>query len=170
MRISIVGSHSTGKTTLLRALSERLDVPALSEVAREKIAESETLPHLMTPEERGIFQMDVFREQVRRESGAERFISDRSAFDAAAYAFDTPDFETIFLAAEEHFRNRPYSRIFFLPIEFSLEGDGVRNEDEAYRKKVEDVLVGALERAGADYVRISGEHEARLAACIESIR
>lgn len=170
MRIAVVGSHSTGKTTLIRALSEILDVPILSEVAREKIAESDKLPHHMTPEERSAFQMGILSEQIRREIRSESFLSDRSVFDAAAYAFDTPGYEALFEAAKTHASERPYARIFFLPIEFALEGDGIRSEDESYRKKIEDVLAETIERAGTPYVRISGSREERLAACLESLR
>lgn len=169
MRIAVVGSHSTGKTTLVRALSAYLNIPVLTEVAREKIAESDKLPHHMTPEERSAFQGGVLAEQIRRETAAEKFLSDRSVFDAAAYAFDTPGYENLFETARNHATGFPYEKIFFLPIEFPLEGDGIRNEDEAYRKKVEDVLAATIERSGTPYVRITGSREERLAACLESL-
>lgn len=170
MRVAIVGSHSTGKTTLLRMLAERLDVPVLSEIAREKIAESETLPHHMGPEGRGILQETILREQVLRETALGKFLSDRSVFDAVAYAFDTPAYENLFETAAKHFRERPYDRIFFLPIEFPLEGDGVRSEDEGYRKTVENELESVLKRSGAECVRISGTPDQRLSACLDSLK
>lgn len=169
MRIAIVGSHSTGKTTLLRLLSERLEISTLSEVAREMIAESDKLPHHMTAAERGDFQMGILREQIRRELAAEAFLSDRSVFDAVAYSFDTPSYGELLSAAKAHGDARPYDRIFFLPVEFPLEGDGIRNQDEEYRLAVENELLKILERTGTPYVRIAGTPEARLAACLESL-
>ena len=151
MRIAIVGSHSTGKTTLLRTLSEYLSVPTLSEVAREKINESPKLPHHMTPEERGELQTAILDEQIRRELGDGQFLSDRSVFDAVAYSFDTPSFESLRSRAFAHAETQPYDRIFFLPAEFPLEGDDIRSQDEAYRKTVENELVNLLEQSGAGY-------------------
>lgn len=169
MRIAIVGSHSTGKTTLLRLLSERLEISTLSEVAREMIAESDKLPHHMTAAERGDFQMGILREQIRRELASESFLSDRSVFDAVAYAFDTPSYEDLHSVAEEHAVPRPYDRIFFLPVEFPLEGDDIRSQDEDYRLAIETELLKILERTGTPYVRITGTPEARLSACLESL-
>lgn len=151
MRVAIVGSHSTGKTTLLRTLSERFAVPILSEVAREKINESPKLPHHMTPEERGELQTAILDEQIRRESGDGQFLSDRSVFDAVAYSFDTPSFDALRSKAFAHAEARPYDRVFFLPVEFPLEGDDIRSQDEAYRKTVEDELVKLLEQSGVRY-------------------
>lgn len=168
MRVAIVGSHSTGKTTLLRLLAERLEISTLSEVAREMIAESDKLPHHMTAEERGEFQMGILREQIRRELAGESFLSDRSVFDAVAYGFDTPSYGDLHSAAEAHAAPRPYDRIFFLPIEFPLEGDAIRSQDEDYRLAVEELLA-VLERTKTPYVRITGSPEARLSACLESL-
>ena len=169
MRVAIVGSHSTGKTTLLRLLAERLEISTLSEVAREMIAESDKLPHHMTGEERGEFQMGILREQIRRELAVEAFLSDRSAFDAVAYSFDTPSYGELLAVAEDHAEKRPYDRIFFLPVEFPLEGDGIRSQDEDYRLAVENELLRILAETGTPFVRITGNPEARLAACLESL-
>lgn len=169
MRIAIVGTHSTGKTTLLRMLAERLEIPTLSEVAREKIAESSKLPHHMTPEERGAFQMGILVEQIRRENSTESFLSDRSAFDAVAYSFDTPSYGELFSKAHEHGKSRPYSKVFLLPVEFPMEGDGIRSEDEDYRKKIEDELVRVLRDSGTPFERVSGDRKKRLADCLESL-
>lgn len=169
MRIAIVGSHSTGKTTLLRLLAERLEISTLSEVAREMIAESDKLPHHMTAEERGEFQMGILREQIRRELAAESFLSDRSVFDAVAYSFDTPSYGDLRSIAQSHASERPYHRIFFLPVEFPLEGDGIRSQDEDYRLAVENELLKILERTRTPFVRVAGSPEVRLSACLESL-
>lgn len=170
MRIAIVGTHSTGKTTLLESLAGHLDLPVLSEVAREKIAESDKLPHLMTGGERGKFQKLVLEEQMRRESSSGRFIADRSVFDAVAYAFDTPYYETLRILAKTHAEAFPYDRIFFLPVEFPLEGDGVRNEDEAYRDAIDRELRAILDHAEIPYQTVRGNPEERLRTCLESLR
>lgn len=169
MRVAIVGTHSTGKTTLLESLSGHLDLPILSEVAREKIAESDKLPHLMTEIERGEFQKLVLEEQMRRESSSGRFIADRSVFDAVAYAFDTPHYDALRIRAGAHASAFPYDRVFFLPIEFPLKGDGIRSEDEAYRETVDRELRKLLDRAEIPYETVRGNREERLWKCLGSL-
>lgn len=169
LRVAIVGSHSTGKTTLLRALSPFLDVPVISEIAREKIAESETLPHEMTPMERGEFQRGILHEQIKRETATRAFLADRSIFDAASYAFDTPVFHELAKLAHDHAARSAYDRIFFLPIEFALVGDDIRSGDETYRKSVEDALVSVLESAGIGYETVRGRPEERISQCLSSL-
>jgi nicotinamide riboside kinase len=166
MRIAIVGSHSTGKTTLLRALAPVLGFPTISEVAREKIAESPKLPHEMRPEERAEFQADILEEQIRQEAALPAFVADRSVFDAAAYAFDTPAFAELSERAARYATASPYGKIFFLEIEFPLSGDGIRSEDETYRKAVENALRSVLENAGVPYETVRGTPEERLSRCL----
>lgn len=87
MRIYLVGSHATGKTTLARYISRRYGVPMISEVARAVLAEMETgFDALRTDMELvGEYQERVFARQVAVEKLHEgRFVSDR-AFDNLAY-------------------------------------------------------------------------------------
>lgn len=84
MRIFLTGAHSTGKTTLATALSERLGLPLLPEVARAVLAKRGLTfplpPELVDEVQREIYetQLSVFR------SAPEEFISDRY-FDCVAY-------------------------------------------------------------------------------------
>jgi predicted ATPase len=90
MRIYFVGSHSVGKTTLARYVSNRYDMALVTEVARAVLAEMEvsleTLRTDMTKVEE--YQRRVFEMQVRVEKQAgDRYVSDRS-FDNLAYAVE----------------------------------------------------------------------------------
>lgn len=133
LRIAIVGSHGTGKTTLVEKLGDILKIPVIEEIARTVILERNKLPHDMDDLERFVFQQTVFDRQTAREDEAIGFISDRSVLDALVYAHGTSGV----LALEEvitlRLRNKPYDHIFFIPREFPLEFDGVRKEDEIYQ-------------------------------------
>jgi hypothetical protein len=106
---------------------------------------------------------------MRRESSSGCFIADRSVFDAVAYAFDTPHYDVLRIRAETHALAFPYDRVFFLPIEFPLKGDGIRNEDEAYRETVDRELRKLLDRAEISYETVRGSPEKRLRKCLESL-
>lgn len=88
MRIYFVGSHSTGKTTLCRYVSERYTMKMVTEVARNVLAERETnLKDLRSDiAQVNSFQQEVFARQVAAEHALkDEFVSDRS-FDNLAYA------------------------------------------------------------------------------------
>lgn len=88
MRVYFVGSHSTGKTTLCRYVSERYSMKMVTEVARNVLAERETnLKDLRSNiAQVNSFQQEVFARQVAAERMLkDEFVSDRS-FDNLAYA------------------------------------------------------------------------------------
>src|SRR5688500_18595030 len=80
-RIAIVGSFSTGKTTLAEALAERLDLPLLPEVAREVVELGFNLDKDATPETETL----IFLRQYNNELSNEQFVGDRSLIDVMAY-------------------------------------------------------------------------------------
>lgn len=150
-------------------LSRFMRIPTIEEIARGKISESGTLPHDMTPEERGVFQREILEAQIASETESANFMADRSVFDAVAYAHDTPEYESLAAKAREHAKANPYTKVFFLRVEFPMKGDGVRSEDEAYRKKIESVLANELEKAGVPFEVITGGVGARLGKCLCSL-
>lgn len=87
MKVYFVGSHSTGKTTLARYVSESYGLPMITEVARAVLSEKEL--HLDTLRTNlkvvNEYQQDIFFRQINEELKQEDFVSDRS-FDCLAYA------------------------------------------------------------------------------------
>ncbi|MEO6708417.1 MAG: AAA family ATPase [Planctomycetota bacterium] len=88
VRIYLVGSHSTGKTTLARWIRDRYGLPMISEVARGVLAEMESRLESIRSNLEVVdrYQMQVFERQIaaEREQPAS-FVSDR-AFCNLAYA------------------------------------------------------------------------------------
>lgn len=84
MRIFLTGAHSTGKTTLATALSERLGLPLLPEVARTVLAKR-GLTFPLPPELVDEVQREICQEQLYVfEDALKEFISDRY-YDCVAY-------------------------------------------------------------------------------------
>jgi len=88
VRIYLVGSHSTGKTTLARWIRDRYGLPMISEVARGVLAEMESRLESIRSNLEVVdrYQMQVFERQIaaeREQPGS--FVSDR-AFCNLAYA------------------------------------------------------------------------------------
>lgn len=88
VRIYLVGSHSTGKTTLARWIRDRYGLPMISEVARGVLAEMESRLDQIRSNLDVVdrYQIQVFERQIaaEREQPAS-FVSDR-AFCNLAYA------------------------------------------------------------------------------------
>ena len=88
VRIYLVGSHSTGKTTLARWIRDRYGLPMIAEVARGVLAELESpLDQIRSNlEVVDRYQMRVFERQIAAErEQPSSFVSDR-AFCNLAYA------------------------------------------------------------------------------------
>lgn len=91
-KIAIAGAHGVGKTTLASALSSRMGLPMITEVARsvaQKYGFSSTEEiRRAEPHRKMLYQMSVFYHQIAAEDArCHGFISDRSVFDAAAYSY-----------------------------------------------------------------------------------
>ena len=171
-RIAIVGSFSTGKTTLAEALARKLELPLLPEVAREIVELGFKLDKDATPETEAL----IFMRQYNNELGADEFVGDRSLIDVMAYAgwvLDNQPYRKEMLLweeceklAERRLRTN-YSHVYYLPIEFPIVLDGLRPDDPAFQKEIDERVLGLLESHAISYRTITGSVEERVAA-IES--
>src|SRR5271170_5576290 len=92
--VYIIGPQSTGKTTMVKALVERLkgDVPVIQEIARHVMKEkgySRIDVDSTDLERRFAMQNDIFHAQLEKEDSylesGTNFVSDRSAIDPLVY-------------------------------------------------------------------------------------
>jgi AAA domain len=166
-RVAIVGSFSTGKTTLAEALAERLGLPLLPEVAREVAAQGFRLDKDASPETEAL----IFLKQYNNELATLEFVGDRSLIDVMAYAGWVLDhqvrrkemalWDECLRLAERRLRSS-YSDVYYLPIEFPIVLDGLRPDDPGFQKDIDERIVGLLAAHGLNYVTITGTVEARL--------
>ena len=94
-----------------------------------------------TYEQKRDFEWGIFEKQKREEKEAFDFVSDRSVFDILAYAstlMDTIDYAYFTKFVMKHYEKRPYDLLVFVPIEFLMQKDGVRPENEVYRFEIEE--------------------------------
>src|SRR5688572_24845421 len=166
-RIAIVGSFSTGKTTLAEALAERLDLPLLPEVAREVVELGFKLDKDASPETETL----IFMRQYNNEISTEEFVGDRSMIDVMAYAgwvldnrARTKEFylwdECVRLA--ERTLRTAYSHVFYLPIEFPIVLDGLRPDDPEFQKDIDHRILGLLRSHDIEYETVTGSVEERI--------
>ncbi|MDD5377041.1 MAG: ATP-binding protein [Candidatus Gracilibacteria bacterium] len=169
LRIAIIGSHGTGKTTLVEKLGDLFKIPVIEEMARTVIMEKNKLPHDMDDSERFIFQQTIFDRQTVHEDILDSFISDRSVLDALVYAHGTAHLLVLEKAVTLRLRNNPYDHIFFIPREFPLESDGVRKEDEEYQRFIESEFLHYLRKFNISYTPITGTIDERVHRIFQSV-
>lgn len=174
-RIAIVGSFSTGKTTLAEAAAEPLELPLLPEVAREVAAEGFKLDKDATPEVETL----IFLRQYRNEMTHEHFVGDRSLIDVMAYAGWVLDhqerrkesalWEACVEIAEHRLRSQ-YTHVFYLPVEFGIVPDGLRPEDPEFQGEIDERIRELLKRHAVRYETLTGSVEERLNGLMEHVR
>lgn len=174
-RIAIVGSLSTGKTTLAEAVADPLELPLLPEVAREVASLGFALDKDATPEVETL----IFLRQLYNEMTHEHFVGDRSLVDVMTYAewvLDNQDrrkefalWEACREIAEYQLRSQ-YTHVFYLPIEFDIVPDGLRPMDPAFQKEIDERMVGIMERYAVRYEPVTGSVPDRLEAVVKRVR
>jgi AAA domain-containing protein len=173
-RVAIVGSFSTGKTTLAEAAAPKLGLPLLPEVAREVVELGFKLDKDATVEtETLIFLRQYYNEMVHPE-----FMGDRSLLDVMAYAswvLDNQDrrkefalWDTCLDIARLHLRSQ-YTDVFYLPIEFGIVLDGLRPDDPTFQKDIDGRILHLLDTYDVKYETLTGSVDERLDALVGKI-
>lgn len=167
LRIAIVGSFSTGKTTLAELLARKLELPLLPETAREVVELGFKLDKDATPETETL----IFLKQYNNELSFPEFVGDRSLIDVMAYAGWVLDnrphskemalWDECVKLAERRLRSN-YTHAFYLPIEFPIVLDGLRPDDLAFQHDIDDRVLSLLRAYEIDPITLKGSIEERM--------
>jgi nicotinamide riboside kinase len=160
--IAIVGSHSTGKTTLSYTLADHLrrqgvNAITLSESVREAPVKFNEGHTVQTTEWVALRQR--LKELEAEAQGYEILVSDRSVIDSFIYhqGMDLPldgRIGKLFRWARNHFATN-YNRIIFLrPGDAPMAEDGVRSAGEEYRQKIDRIFDEFIGKSGVKGGRV----------------
>lgn len=187
VKIAIVGSYGSGRTTLARALAQRAGLPVAYGSAMADPVGAEGKPvHEWTNGELVQLTVRRYAERVAAEADSDGFVSDGSILhepiyartrlvagsypgdgvslpalrrDAATAAYEDT-VEHIGLLALAHARNA-YDVVFRLPVEFALR-DARPPISEAFRRVTDDLLTAALAEIDAPVHTLKGDVDARV--------
>lgn len=133
MKIYLSGSHSTGKSTLVRYISEKYKLQIVSEVARMILSEKELNIDSLRADINLVnnYQQQVFSRQLAEEKKYDNFVSDRSLIDVLAYSQHTQILPSLLQNPEltTYINNLklPGTFLFFVrPCKATMKADGVR--------------------------------------------
>jgi nicotinamide riboside kinase len=132
VRIYMVGSHATGKTTLARWVHERFGIPMIAEVARGVLAEMEAQLDSLRSDVDLVnrYQAQVFTRQIEAEKKVQgSFVSDRAFCNLAYAAHHSTILAEVFRDQRlaEYMTTVRSGLVFFLrPHKELVQADGVR--------------------------------------------
>jgi nicotinamide riboside kinase len=171
MRLSITGSHSTGKTSLCSAAVRHFDtlgmkgVGVIHEVARQVIGRGFPLNKSATVNS----YINYIWLQLRAERAqvSAQVISDRSMVDLLAYVRTNDDkrIPVYFVSMLEELlwlESRYFDVYCYLPIEFPLVCDNVRPIDVVYQRAVDDAIREIFAEYSLAYRALSGSLDERV--------
>jgi nicotinamide riboside kinase len=169
-RIAISGSAGVGKSTLARALAERLGVAYLPEGMREFLESSRVDIHDLGAEGLRALVLRLWEERRELEERHAAFVADRASYDFAAfwmfYGFAKDDDATSRLFAEALRADR-YSQVVVLPWgRIPLLADGVRSTNRYAQLHVQSMIVGLCAEFGPSPLWV---HEVELRARVEAV-
>lgn len=166
MKIIIAGAHGVGKTTLAHKLKEQLGLPLLPDVAVEAFEKGFAISENTPPE----VQFWMFARQLELEKMADRFIGDKCLIDYSVYAdIIFEDDRVKSLLAEMIKNNIKYDYIFYLPVEFPIEDNGIRSLDPEFQKAVDRRYLEILKDWGLPFVFLPGSIDDRLQKALSVI-
>lgn len=150
MRIGFMGAGGTGKSTTLKELTD-IDLPVLGSVTRsimnaEGVA-SEAEQESWGPRDKWNLQKKIFQARIDAESELDEFISDRTMIDHLAYClvrcYDGMTDEELSWARDIVTKSMStYTFLFYFPISFVPESDGLRQSGESYRRLIDHTMLG----------------------------
>lgn len=166
MRIAIAATHGVGKSTFARALAKELGATYIHDVAREEAPVKGFEINEKTPPEVQIWMAS--RQWELETATPEPWVADKCLMDYLIYGEivlkDQKVKEMIRWLVE---RNIKYDFVFYIPIEFEMEEDGLRSKDlqpvvdEAYRKY--------LDGKGIKYFTLTGSVQNRISQALKHI-
>ncbi len=151
LRIGISGSACVGKTTMARALSEKLKSPIIEEEMRTYLEKTRT-PLAQLPREKvSEILAELWRNRAAREKALPAFVADNSCLDFSAYALfndclvEPIETHPLFKEPLEHLAY--YDAVFLLPWgELPYVDDGIRSSNHAGQLRYQMIMEGLLKR------------------------
>lgn len=164
----VTGAHGTGKTTLITNLKELLVNQYFFSSSVTRTSGATINQKASDDDQRKILEAILVYEKEHKIFEITSIL-DRSFIDFYAYTIYLYDQNrvsnsTLQLVRKEFLDRVPkYTTIFYLPIEFEITDDGVRNTDAEFQTKIDNIIRGLLTEHFADkYIAVTGTIQERI--------
>lgn len=167
MKITVIGSHGTGKSTLAKALAKELNCNYIHDIVIEEVLKKNFLINENTPPELQLWM--VMRQWELEKTTPEDWVADKCLFDYLVYGdivLKDEEIKKIIKKVVE--ANASYDFIFYLPLEFPMEENGIRSKE--LQPVVDNCYREYLDKQGVEHKILSGSAEERLNQALSYIR
>ena len=160
--VILIGSHGTGKTTLLREYKSKYGAKISDGVSRPISRCRKPLDLSLYAQQMLINELTFFNFDFNRENVPDLMIT-RSPIDAIAYS-EALGFNDFGQACREKWKERKKDDItyIYLPIEFELEDDGIRYTDLSFQKDIDKRLIDLMREYKLPFQTVTGSVEDRV--------
>jgi deoxyadenosine/deoxycytidine kinase len=177
-KISLIGTHGTGKTTLLNTLIEKYPEfqHQIDNYSDAGVLFKEKLLQVF---DKNALQLYFLARHEYRVAVNENLLTDRSVLDALCYAhyeyMQGNVTVKMFRFLEERsleLLNREYNLLFWLRPEFELVGEGKRPEDKNYQIAIDRIFeyyIDVAKVVEVPVVRLTGSLEDRISKAAKAI-
>ena len=164
-RIILTGAQGTGKTTLMNALAE----DGTRTISHIRKTAAELGIDTSKPTAKG--QKEFFKTLKKELSSKKNYISDRGLTCVAGYTFhealigeiDKKIADKQYMDIVKFHTENPDILLVYVPVEFEIEDDGIRNIDKLHQTKIDFIIRNLLETTGIKYITVTGTVEERKA-------
>jgi len=171
MKIVIAGAHGVGKTTFAKSLAKKLKFHYLPDIVREEAVPKGFIINENTPPE---VQLWLISRQWELETLTPKgWVADKCLFDYLVYGKIAlgDKFKNFQKTIKQVVRrNTCYDVVFYLPIEFPMTLDGIRSENEKFRKQIDSYYKKTLKQLGVEYTILSGSPKQRITQALKYLK
>ena len=180
-KIAVVGSHGVGKTTLIEEILNRklFTYDHIHGIPRTIISKGFPMGKSSTVDAYVNYIAAQFKaERAAMDSENSVLISDRTTLDATAYARVNallprpyvPDYFVEMLHEVWLKEALLYDIVVFVPVEFPMKSDGIRDEDEKYRTDVGMEIEQLLLTDSIPFIKATGSLDERVDTVLNRLK
>lgn len=162
----LLGAHGTGKSTLLKAIGDlRPDYYTTDGFSRPIKTVRDQIG--LNPVGEQILINELTRWAYENYIPRANVLAGRSLIDAIVMSnLLYPEINTGHLEATFLLQKDKIDAIFYIPIEFGLEDDGVRMTEKAFQEDVNEAMLTFCSKHNIPIIRLSGSVEERIATVL----
>lgn len=169
MKVAVIGSHGTGKTTLCKDIAKALkDFTFIPDVVPDAFKLGFTINEKCPPET----QFWILSKQLELERNTPgHWVMEKSLWDNIVYGnFSIKSKKVLEVIRQIVNKNINYDLLFYLPIEFPIPDDGLRSLNVDYQKAIDRGLKRILSRQKTRVITLAGDRQKRLDKALSVIR
>lgn len=161
MKIALIGTHGTGKSTIVYDLVNKLKRKEVNAEPLREVARDCPFPinENTSKESQEWIILQQYLEELKEEKRDDLVVCDRSVMDGYVYyyrAFGRNELLEKFV--EEKIKG--YDQIWKVPLEFSkLNPDGMRSTDKDFQIEIDKKFDEILDSLGIEYKEFKGEED-----------